>query len=306
MCATGRNAEVNEAITMTTISSLELRSKITSEARLELWLERVTVPKPAADEVVVRIYAAPLNPSDITPLLGPPHPPASIQAGGTPTHPTASANIPLQHMPGLKARLDKALPVGNEGAGIVVDAGSDVQALGGRTVAARSQLGMYAQYRVMKASDCLVLPDGVSPREGASAFINPLTALGMVETMHREGQSALAHAAAASNLGQMLNRVCLKDRIPLVNIVRSQAQTEILKQLGAKYVLDSTSPTFRRELVEAIAEKRATLAFDAIGGGTMAGTIVAAMEEALSAQGKSCSRYGSPVPKQVSISSAPK
>ena len=222
---------------MTTISSLELRSKITSEARLELWLKKVTVPKPAADEVVVRIDAAPLNPSDIILLLGPADP-ASIQASGTPTHPTASANIPPQHMPGLKARLDKALPVGNEGAGIVVDAGSDVQALVGRTVAARSQLGMYAQYRVMKASDCLVLPDGVSPREGASAFINPLTVLGMVETMRRDGHSALVHAAAASNLGQMLNRVCLKDRIPLVNIVRSQAQTEILKQQGAN-VLDN-------------------------------------------------------------------
>jgi NADPH:quinone reductase-like Zn-dependent oxidoreductase len=300
MCATGRHARSNEAITMTTISSLELRSKITSEGRLELWLEKVTVPKPAADELVVRIDAAPLNPSDIILLLGPAEP-ASIQAGGTPTHPTASANIPLQHMPGLKARLDKALPVGNEGAGIVVDAGSDVQALVGRTVAARSQLGMYAQYRVVKASDCLVLPDGVSPREGASAFINPLTVLGMVETMRRDGHSALVHAAAASNLGQMLNRVCLKDRIPLVNIVRSQAQTEILKQQGAKYVLDSTSPTFPRELVEAIAETGATLGFDAIGGGTMAGTIVTAMEEALSAKGKSYSRYGSPIHKQVYI-----
>ena len=285
---------------MTTISSLELRSKITSEGRLELWLEKVTVPKPAADEVLVRIDAAPLNPSDIILLLGPADP-ASIQAGGTPTHPTASANIPLQHMPGLKARLDKALPVGNEGAGIVVDAGSDVQALVGRTVATRSQLGTYAQYRVVKASDCLVLPDGVSPREGASAFINPLTVLGMVETMRREGHSALVHTAAASNLGQMLNRVCLKDRIPLVNIVRSQAQAEILKELGAKYVLDSTSPTFRRELVEAIAATGATLAFDAIGGGTMAGTIVAAMEEALSAKGESYSRYGSPIHKQVYI-----
>src|SRR5258707_10786859 len=297
VCATGRHARSNEAITMTTISSLELRSKITSEARLELWLEKVTVPKPAADEVVVRIDAAPLNPSDIILLLGPADP-ASIQAGGTPTHPTASANIPLQHMPGLKARLDKALPVGNEGAGIVVDAGSDVRALVGRTVAARSPLGMYAQYRVVKASDCLVLPDGVSPREGASALINPLTVLGMVETMRRERHSALVHTAAASNLGQMLNRVCLKDRIPLVNIVRSQAQAEILKQLGAKYVLDSTSLTFRRELVEAIAETGATLAFDAIGGGTMAGTIVTAMEEVLCAKGKSYSRYGSPVPQQ--------
>src|SRR5258708_11768005 len=174
---------------MTTISSLELRSKITSEARLELWLKKVTVPKPAADEVVVRIDAAPLNPSDIILLLGPADP-ASIQAGGTPTHPTASANIPLQPMPGLKARLDKALPVGNESAGIVVDAGSDVQALVGRRVAARSLLGMYAQYRGVKSSDCLLLPDGVSPLEGASACITTLTALGRVEAMRRDRHSA--------------------------------------------------------------------------------------------------------------------
>jgi NADPH2:quinone reductase len=285
---------------MTTISSLELRTKITSDARLELWLEEVTVPRPAADELVVRIDAAPLNPSDIILLLGTADP-ASIQAGGTPTHPTASASITPERMRGLEARLDRALPAGNEGAGVVIDAGSDVQALVGRTVAARSPLGMYAQYRVVKASDCLVLPDGVSAREGASAFINPLTVLGMVETMRREGHSALVHTAAASNLGQMLNRVCLKDGISLVNIVRSQLQAGILNRLGARHVLDSTSPTFRSNLVEALAETGATLAFDAIGGGTMAGTIVAAMEEALTAKAESYSRYGSPVHKQVYI-----
>jgi NADPH:quinone reductase-like Zn-dependent oxidoreductase len=285
---------------MTTISSLELRTRIMSKGRLELWLEEKAVPKPAADELVVRIDAAPLNPSDISLLLGPADP-GSIQAGGTPTHPTAAANIPPEHMRGLEARLDRALPAGNEGAGIVVDAGSDVQALVGRTVAARSPLGMYAQYRVVKASDCLVLPDGVSPREGASAFVNPLTALGMVETMCLEGHGALVHTAAASNLGQMLNRVCLKDGIPLVNIVRTQAQVEILHTLGAKHVLDSTSPTFRRELVAALEETGATLAFDAIGGGTMAGTLVATMEEALVAKAESYSRYGSPVHKQVYI-----
>src|ERR1700704_4776277 len=179
--------------------------------------------------------------------------------------------------------------------------GSDVRALVGRTVAARSPLGMYAQYRVVKASDCLVLPDGISARQGASALINPLTVLGMVETMRREGHSALVHTAAASNVGQMLNRVCLTDGIPLVNIVRSQTQAEALRLLGAKHVLDSSSPTFGRNLVGALKETGATLAFDAIGGGTMAGTIVAAMEEALCAKAKSYSRYGSPIHKQVYI-----
>ncbi|MDB6086727.1 MAG: oxidoreductase [Gammaproteobacteria bacterium] len=285
---------------MSTMSSLELRTKITSEARLELWLEQVTVPKPAADEVVVRIDAAPLNPSDIILLLGPVDP-VDIEAGGTPTRPTASANIPLARMPGLEARLDIALPAGNEGAGVVVDAGSHVGALVGRTVAARSPLGMYAQYRVVKASDCLVLPDGISARQGASAIINPLTVLGMVETMRREGHSALVHTAAASNVGRMLNRVCLTEGIRLVNIVRSPAQAEALRLLGARHVLDSSSPTFRRNLVGALEETGATLAFDAIGGGTMAGTIVAAMEEALGAKAANFSRYGSPIHKQVYI-----
>src|SRR3981081_1575061 len=278
MGAVGQRAQVSEAITLSTISNLELRTRITSKGRLELCLGENRVPKPAADELVVRIDAAPLNPSDISLLLGPADP-GSIQAGGTPTHPTAAANIPPEHMSGLEARLDRALPAGNEGAGIVVDAGSDVQALVGRTVAARSPLGMYAQYRVVKASDCLVLPDGVSPCEGASALINPLTVLGMVETMRREGHSALVHTAAASNVGQMLNRVFLMDGIPLVNIVRSQTQAEALRLLGAKHVLDSSSPTFRRNLAGALEETGATLAFEAIGGGTLAGTIVVAMEE---------------------------
>jgi NADPH:quinone reductase len=299
MGAHGREHKTHEAITMS-MSSLELRTKITPEARLELWLEQVTVPRPANDEVVVRIDAAPLNPADIISLLGPADP-AKIQAGGTPTRPTAFGTIPTERMPELKARLGKALPVGNEGAGIVVDAGSNVRGFVGWTVALRSPLGMYAQYRVVRPADCLVLPDGISARQGASASINPLTVLGMVETMRREGHSALVHTAAASNVGQMLNRVCLMDGIPLVNIVRSPTQAETLRSLGAKHVLDSSCATFRRNLVAALEETGATLAFDAIGGGTMAGTIIAAMEQALSAKAASFSRYGSPVHKQVYI-----
>jgi NADPH:quinone reductase-like Zn-dependent oxidoreductase len=295
----GREHKTHEATTMS-MSSLELRTKVTSEARLELWLEQVTVPEPAADEVVVRIEAAPINPSDIILLLGPIDP-IKLQPAGTRMRPTASASIASDRMSGLEGRLDKALAVGNEGAGIVVDAGSDVRTYVGRTVALRSPLGMYAQYRVAKASDCLVLPNGISARQGASAIINPLTVLGMVETMRREGHGALVHTAAASNVGQMLNRVCLRDGIPLVNIVRSPTQAEDLRLLGAKHVLDSSSASFRRGLVAALEETGATLAFDAIGGGTMAGTIVAAMEEALSAKAASFSRYGSPIHKQVYI-----
>jgi hypothetical protein len=198
-------------------------------------------------------------------------------------------------------RLDQAVPVGNEGAGIVIDAGTRSRELIGRTVATRSNLGMYAQYRIVKASNCMLLPEGTPPRQGASAFINPLTALGMVETMRREGHTALVHTAAASNLGQMLNRVCLADHIGLVNIVRSKQQMEILRVLGAKYVLDSTSVTFKTDLADALAETGATLAFDAIGGGNMASTILEGMEQAALRNAKSYSRYGSSTHKQVYI-----
>ena len=280
--------------------SLELRSKITSDGRLELFLEETAVSEPAADELVVRIDAAPINPSDIGLLLGPADP-SAIKAVGTPERPKAVAVIPKERLAGLRSRLDVALPVGNEGAGIVINAGSDAHSLIGRAVAALSARGMYAQYRTVKAADCIVLPEGTPPRVGASAFINPLTVLGMVETMRREGHKALVHTAAASNVGQMLNRVCLADGIPLVNIVRSPEQVALLRNMGAAHVLDSTSPDFRPALGRALAETGATLAFDAIGGGTMAATILAAMEEVLSAKSATYSRYGSSVHKQVYI-----
>lgn len=280
--------------------SLELRSKTTSDATLELWLEELAVAPPADDEIVVRIDAAPINPSDMLVLFGPADP-AQIETNGTPARPSASARIAPERMPGASARLDQALPVGSEGAGVVVDAGQGASALIGRTVALRSSQGTYAQYRVLKAADCLVLPEGVAPQQAASAFINPLTVLGMVETMRREGHTALVHTAAASSVGQMLNRLCIKEGIPLVNIVRSQAQVAILKELGASHVLDSGSATFELELVAALTATGATLAFDAIGGGSMAGTILRAMETALNAKASAFARYGSPVHKQVYI-----
>jgi NADPH2:quinone reductase len=197
----------------------------------------------------------------------------------------------------MTARLDKALPTGNEGAGRVVQAGAGSEALLDRVVAFRD--GSYSQYRLVKAGDCLPLPEGISAREGASAFINPLTVLGMVETLKREGHTALVHTAAASNVGQMLVRLCAKDGVPLVNIVRSEAQAALLHRLGAEHVVDSSRDDFRERLVEAIRATGATLAFDAIGGGTMAATILEAMETVLSADLKTYSRYGSPVHKQV-------
>jgi len=194
------------------------------------------------------------------------------------------------------------VPVGNEGAGVVIKTGTSdaAKALMGKTVA---MIGgaMYAQYRCLKVSECLPLPDGTTPAEGASCFVNPLTALGMTETMRREGHKALVHTAAASNLGQMLNKICLKDGIPLVNIVRSTEQADILRKIGAKHVVDSSAPNFLDDLTAALTETGATLAFDAIGGGRLAGQILTCMEIAINRNAKVYSRYGSNVHKQVYI-----
>jgi len=280
-------------------SGRELRSKITSDGTLELWLEEVSTPAPAADEVVLRVEATPINPSDLVMLLGPADM-ATLRSSGTPERPVTTATVPQSRLAFVAARLDQPMLVGNEGAGIVIDAGSEARGLIGRAVAARGA-GMYAQYRVVKLSDCLVLPEGTPPRAGAAAFVNPLTALGMVETMRREGHTALVHTAAASNLGQMLNRLCQKEGIALVNIVRSSDQAALLRKLGAKYVLDSTTAGFVSDLTDAVAESGATLGFDAIGGGPMAATILACMEKALSRKATAYNRYGSPVHKQVYI-----
>jgi hypothetical protein len=202
----------------------------------------------------------------------------------------------------MAGRLDESMPVGNEGAGVVIKTGSSdaAKALMGKTVA---MIGgaMYAQYRCLKVNECLPLPAGTTPAEGASCFVNPLTALGMTETMRREGHKALVHTAAASNLGQMLNKICIKDGIALVNIVRSEEQAEILRKIGAKYVVDSTSPGFMDELTQALVETGATIAFDAIGGGKLAGQILTGMEIAVNKTAKVYSRYGSNVHKQVYI-----
>jgi len=213
-----------------------------------------------------------------------------------------TATVPPAALKAVAGRLDQSLPVGNEGAGVVVQAGSSpaAQALMGKTVAILGG-SMYAQYRCIKAVQCLVLPPGTTAAEGASCFVNPLTALGMVATMRAEGHKALAHTAAASNLGQMLNRICLKDNVGLVNIVRKAEQADVLRKAGATYVCNTSSPAFMDELTDALAATGATVAFDAIGGGTLAGQILAAMEAAANRSAKEYSRYGSAVHKQVYI-----
>lgn len=280
---------------------LQLRSTVRPDGILELSLLMVATPAPAADEVVVRVEAAPLNPSDLGLLFGGADM-ASAQTTGAPQTPVVTAAIPPAVMTAMAARAGQSLSVGNEGAGVVVSAGDspEAQALLGKTVAILGG-AMYSQYRCLKASQCLLLPPGVTPAEGASCFVNPLTVIGMVETMRLEGYTALVHTAAASNLGQMLVKHCLKEGVGLVNIVRSHEQVETLKGIGAEHVCNSTSAAFMSDLIEAIAATGAMLAFDATGGGRLAGRILTAMEAAAVRGAPEYSRYGSTVHKQVYI-----
>ena len=280
---------------------LQLRSTVKSEGRLELSLVEVPMPAPQPDDVIVRVEAAPINPSDLL-LLFAGADLATVQRSGPADRPLVSASLAPEVMRAMAARIDQSLPVGNEGAGVVVAAGSSpaAQALLGKTVA---MIGgaMYAQYRSLAAAQCLALPEGTTAAEGASCFVNPLTALGMVETMRREGHSALVHTAAASNLGQMLQKLCVKDGVSLVNIVRKPEQAALLRSLGASYVCDSSAPTFMEDLINALAATSATIAFDAVGGGKLASQILTAMEAAANRKASSYNRYGSGVYKQVYI-----
>jgi NADPH:quinone reductase-like Zn-dependent oxidoreductase len=282
-------------------SGLQLRSLIRKSGELEISLMSVPTPEPKADEVVVRVEATPINPSDLGLLTGAADL-STAKASGSKELPVVTAKVPEAGMRAMAGRLDESMPVGNEGAGVVVKTGSSdaAKALMGRTVSMIGG-GMYAQYRTLRVNECLPLPPGTTPAEGASCFVNPLTALAMTETMRREGHKALVHTAAASNLGQMLNKICLKDGIGLVNIVRSNEQADILKKIGAKHIVDSTAPSFMDDLTNALVETGATIAFDAIGGGKLAGQILACMEIAVNKSAKVYSRYGSSVHKQVYI-----
>jgi NADPH:quinone reductase-like Zn-dependent oxidoreductase len=282
-------------------TGLQLRSLVTKSGVLEVSLVSVPTPEPGPDEIVIRVEATPINPSDIALLLGPVDMNTAKQSG-TAASPVLTANILERAVPALAARFDQSMPVGNEGAGTVVKAGSSpaAQALMGKMVAVASG-SMYSQYKLAKAVEVLVLPSGTTAQQAASCFVNPLTALSMVEVMRREGHKALVHTAAASNLGQMLNKICLKDGVSLVNVVRSAEQAKILKDIGAKIVLDSTSPRFMAELIEAVGATEATLAFDAVGGGMMASNLLTAMEAAAAARMTAYNRYGSNTFKQVYI-----
>ena len=287
--------------TATNATGLQLRSLVKASGELELSLVPVPVPEPGPAEVLVRIEAAPINPSDLGLLLGAADM-STAKTSGTRELPVVTATIPERFMRAMAGRVDESMPVGNEGAGVVVKAGAsaDAQHLMGRTVAILGG-ATYAQYRCVKAADCLLLLPGTTPAEGASCFVNPLTALGMVGTMRMEGHTALVHTAAASNLGQMLNKLCIEEKVGLVNIVRSAEQTALLRGIGATHICDSTLPSFMDDLTEALVATGATLAFDAIGGGRLAGQILTAMEIAANKTAKVYSRYGSTTYKQVYI-----
>jgi NADPH2:quinone reductase len=282
-------------------NALELRSLVTSQGKLVLSLHDVPIPTPAGNEVLVQVEASPINPSDLGLLIASADM-STATVAGTPERPVVTASLRPGTLGALSARVDKPTPVGNEGAGTVVAAGPSpaAQAMLGKMVGIAGG-AMYSQYRVVDAAACLVLPSGATAKDGASSFVNPLTALGMLETMRREGHSALVHTAAASNLGQMLVKLCQKDGVPLVNIVRKPEQEELLRALGAAHVCSTASPAFTKDLLEALKATSATLAFDATGGGTLASQILNGMEEAANATAGEYSRYGSAVHKQVYI-----
>jgi NADPH:quinone reductase len=284
------------------MENLQLRSMVTEDGYLQLSLETLAVPDPAEDEVVIEIHAAPINPSDMGLLFGPGDM-TTAEASGSADQPVIRAKIPEAMQRFAAPRAGQSLPCGNEGAGIVVAAGSSeiAQSLMGRTVAVLGG-AMYARYRTMKAKQCLPLHEGTTAAEGASCFVNPLTVLGMVETMRMEGHTALCHTAAASNLGQMLQKVCTNESVDLVNIVRKQEHVDLLKGIGAKYVCNSSDDDFMAQLIAAFTETGATLGFDATGGGALAGQILTAMEVAANAREPGGGGgYGSATHKQVYI-----
>ena len=282
-------------------TGLQMRTEVREDYTLEISLVETDVPDPGPDEVLVRIEAAPINPSDLGLLLGPADR-SSIRVSGTPERPLVTADIPEAGRRMVEGRLGQSLPLGNEGAGTVIAAGSSdaAQALLGKTV---GMFGgeMFGQYRCINAFQCLPLEEGTTAAEGASCFVNPMTALGMVETMRMENHTALVHTAAASNLGQMLNRICLNDGVELVNIVRKHEQENLLQSLGATHVVNSSSDTFIPELTARLEATGATLAFDATGGGKLASQILSCMEAAAVKRMSEYSRYGSNEYKQVYI-----
>ena len=284
-------------------NSKEIRSLVTNDGNIELSIKTIEIPTPAADEVLIKVDAAPINPSDLGLLISFAADMSSISTTGSGDETKTTIRIHPALFSAMKPRLDQSMQVGNEGAGVVVDAGENVKDFIGKTVGLAGG-AMYSQYRCVPAASCLVMDEGTKSSEAASSFVNPLTALSFVETMKMENHSALVHTAAASNLGQMLVRICKDDGIPLVNIVRKSEHVELLKNLGAEYVCNTSDNSFMDDLVSALVVTGATLGFDATGGGNngeLPSQILAAMEIAANKTAREYSRYGSDTYKQVYI-----
>ena len=288
---------------MSANSSKEIRSMVTSEGNIEISIANVDMPIPGDDEVLIEVHAAPINPSDLGLLLSFAADLSTINVSGSGDETITSMKIHPALMGAMKPRIDQSMPVGNEGSGVVVDAGTNAKEFIGKTVGLAGG-SMYSQYRCVPAANCLLMEEGTSPAEAASSFVNPLTALAFIETMKMENHTAIVHTAAASNLGQMLVKICKDDDIPLVNIVRKQEQVDLLKDIGAEHICNTSDPDFMESLVSALVATSATLGFDATGGGNngeLPGQILAAMEVAANKMAKEYSRYGSDTYKQVYI-----
>jgi NADPH:quinone reductase len=282
-------------------TALELRSTLADDGTVTLGIRETDVIAPSDDQVVVRIEAAPINPSDLGMMLAGADAEAAVAASDS-SHGATVIPVTPAALEAQRARLGKPMYVGNEGGGVVVAAGSSpgAQALLGKTVGFLSG-NAYAQYRTLHFGQCLPMADGTDPADAAAAFVNPLTALGMVETMRLEGHSALVHTVGASNLGLMLNRICLDEGVGLVNIVRKPEHVEQLRELGAEHVVDSSADSFVADLTDALRATGATIAFDAIGGGDLASILLSRMEKVAGERAGDFNRYGSDTHKQVYI-----
>ncbi|MCH1568874.1 MAG: zinc-binding dehydrogenase [Alphaproteobacteria bacterium] len=277
----------------------QIVSTATAKGELVLSIIENDMPTPNDDEVVVEMEAAPINPSDMFPLLGF----ADYSKGKLVTEGNEQkmiAPVPEQFVDAMRARLDQTLPVGNEGAGRVIAAGANAKHLEGKLVSLVTGQ-CYQQFVKAPAFMCLPHKDDTTANEAASSYVNPLTALGFIETLKAEGHKAMVHTAAASNLGQMVLKLCQQEGIDIICVIRSDEQAKILKDLGAKYIVDSTADDFNAQLVDAMADTEATLGFDAIGAGDMADTLLSSMERALSRNASGLNTYGSDQHKQVYI-----
>ena len=284
-------------------NSKEIRSNVTSEGNIEISIASVEKPTPAENEVLIKVEASPINPSDLGLLISFAADLDSLNVTGSGDETVAKMKVHPGLMKAMTPRLDQSMKVGNEGGGVIEDAGTGAENLIGKTVGVAGG-AMYSQYRCVPANSCLVMDDSTTSAEAASSFVNPLTVLGFIETMKMENHTAILHTAAASNLGQMLVKVCKDDSIPLVNIVRKSEQVDLLKNLGAEHVCNTSEPDFMDSLVNALVATGATLGFDATGGGNegkLAGQILSAMEIAANKTAKEYSRYGSDTFKQVYI-----